>query len=409
MKLLLLLPYSPIPTNTGNKNLTFNLLKYLEKKYSVDIIIFENLNKKEVNFSKIIKRAYPNIKNIYIFERNKGLNLYFYKIYFLLQGLHPALGNYYSFKVAKWINLNSNMYDLVHFDMFLVSPYINSIKNKPTLLVSSDAYTLAATLAMKNLNNFFEKININFQKILLANLESLFYKKFTKIVCVSNIDKDYLTSKLKLKNIISIGIPIAEKLRKREINHHNKILGKNSEIKLLITGSLNHNVIAKNITSFIKNVVPNILNKHKNLEIFILGKSPTDFLQKEIDKNINIKHIEFVEDYFEFLDNDWIYIYPQKCATGLQTKLQQALASGLPVLAYEVSCGGLYLTHKKNAFIIKEEKDFFNYIDKLIENPKLRKKIGKAALEHIQLNYSINKIGKKYTGVYEKIIKKANP
>ena len=32
MKILFILPYSPIPTNTGNKNLTFNLLKYLNQK-----------------------------------------------------------------------------------------------------------------------------------------------------------------------------------------------------------------------------------------------------------------------------------------------------------------------------------------------------------------------------------------
>ena len=53
-----------------------------------------------------------------------------------------------------------------------------------------------------------------------------------------------------------------------------------------------------------------------------------------------------MNDYFDYLDNDWIYIYPQKLATGLQTKLQQALASGLPVIA-EVSFGGLDLTYEK--------------------------------------------------------------
>ena len=43
MKILFILPYSPIPTNTGNKNLTFNLLKYLNQKAKVDILIIEDL------------------------------------------------------------------------------------------------------------------------------------------------------------------------------------------------------------------------------------------------------------------------------------------------------------------------------------------------------------------------------
>ena len=84
MKILFILPYSPIPTNTGNKNLTFNLLKYLDQKAKVDIVIIEDLgnkmeakekNKKENNenvgssenqisiFSKRIKNLTEHLKS----------------------------------------------------------------------------------------------------------------------------------------------------------------------------------------------------------------------------------------------------------------------------------------------------------------------------------------------------------
>ena len=111
-----------------------------------------------------------------------------------------------------------------------------------------------------------------------------------------------------------------------------------------------------------------------------------------------------MQDYFDFLDNDWIYIYPQKCATGLQTKLQQALASGLPVIAYEVAFGGLNLTYKKNAFKVENEEDFFKYIDELMTDPILRVKLGNDASKHINKNYSIQKIGRKYLETYENIL-----
>tara|TARA_Y100000589_G_scaffold5648_1_gene4895 strand:- start:1411 stop:2277 length:867 start_codon:yes stop_codon:yes gene_type:complete len=288
--------------------------------------------------------------------------------------------------------------------MFLVTPYINSVKNKPSLLVSSDSYSLAANLALKNINNLKDKIFIYFYMILLQNLEKLFYKKFSKIVCVSNIDKDYLKEYLKIKNITSIGIPISNRLKEREIKHFEKIIQNKSETKLLITGNLNHPIISQNIASFIENILQIILIKYPNLKTIILGKDPTSFLKNIIKNTANVKHINFVNDYFDYLDNDWIYIYPQKCATGLQTKLQQALASGLPVIAYEISYGGLNLTYGKNAFKVHNEKDFLEYIDKLLSNPSLRINLGKNATKYINSNFSIEKIGAKYTKAYKELI-----
>ncbi len=404
MKILFILPYSPIPTNTGNKNLTFNLLKYLNQKSKVDILIIEDLGNKKKYFNKNIKKAYPNVRKIFIFNRNKKIKLLIYKLFFLFQGLSPSLGNFYRIKISNWLKLNSYKYDLIHFDMFHVSPYIKSVNNKPTLLVSSDAYSLAANLAFQNSDSYFSKLFLNFYKTLLSNIEKNYYKKFSKIVCVSNIDQKYLTNKLEIKNIISIGIPIAKSLNEKKIKHYQNILKNKSKPKLLITGNLNHPLISKNIVSFLKNILPIILKKYPFIKTIILGKNPTIFLKSQINKSLNVKHVEFVEDYFDYLDNDWIYIYPQKCATGLQTKLQQALASGLPVIAYEVSFGGLDLTYKKNALKVEHEKEFIKYIDKLITHPRLRVSLGKKASKHINLNYSIEKIGKEYLETYKNLL-----
>ena len=407
MNLLFILPYSPIPTDTGNKNLTFNLLKYLSNKISIDIIIIEDLINKEKSIYEDIKIAFPNIKNIFIFEKNKKLKALIYKLYFLIRGLHPALGNFYSLKISKWLKLNSYKYDLIHFDMFLVSPYISSVNNKPSLLVGHDAYTLTASLDSKYMNNYIDKFYVNYKKFLLQNIEKNYYKKFSQIVCVSNIDSEYLIKKLNINKIKSIGIPIADKLKERKIKHHNNISINNNHPKLLITGNLDHPFIAKNICSFLKNILPEIIKKHPNIKTIILGKNPIYFLKEQINKSRNVVHKNYVVDYFDYLDNDWIYIYPQKCGSGLQTKLQQALASGLPVIAYEVAYGGLHLTYEKNAFKVNEEKDFIKYIDKLIRDPNLRIEIGRQATDYIRKSFSTRNIGLKYIDLYQSLIEKS--
>ena len=96
-----------------------------------------------------------------------------------------------------------------------------------------------------------------------------------------------------------------------------------------------------------------------------------------------------------------------KCASGLQTKLQQAMAMGLPVISRQVSLGGLYPTHNENILIAKSDFDFENNIELLIKNPKLRTYIGRNARAHILGHFSSELVKKLYLNTYTKLLKSA--
>ena len=42
MRILYILPYIPIPVNSGNKNLIYNLLKFASKEFEIDIMIIDS-------------------------------------------------------------------------------------------------------------------------------------------------------------------------------------------------------------------------------------------------------------------------------------------------------------------------------------------------------------------------------
>ena len=127
-----------------------------------------------------------------------------------------------------------------------------------------------------------------------------------------------------------------------------------------------------------------------------------DSIEDILEKNIT--HVEYVEDYKKFLDQDWIYIYAQKCASGLQTKLQQAMAMGLPVIARQVSLGGLFPTHNKNILVAKSDSDFEKNVELLIKNPELRIYIGRNARSYILDNFSSEIVKKMYLNTYTKLL-----
>ena len=404
MKILYLLPYSPIPPNSGNKNLTYNLLKYIEQFADIDIAIISNYsNEEKITIQKLIFKQYKKINQIKFYDTNKYFTRIFRKIQFVFRNLHPAYSNYFSPRLVRWIKENQDNYDLIHFDMALTIPYRKYIKTRPTLLVSSDSYSMAAYRAMKLTRNLYYKIHLIIQSYFFLYQEKFIYHRFSKVVSVSDIDTYYLQKANPKIDIETVGIPISEHYRSKKINHFQKVISGTSSPKILVTGSLSHHVIADNVVQIL-DTLKETVHKNNNLQLVLLGINPHESLKKYIQQNNFVNHINYVENYSDFLDQDWIYLYPQKSASGLQTKLQQAMSLGLPIIAHPSSYGGLEAKNAFNCFICKNTSDFLRYTEFLIENPGERFRIGSNGSNYIRSNFSISSIGRKYLDLYQSLL-----
>lgn len=398
MKTLFILPYDALPANAGNKTLTCNLLKYLTNYIECDIAIMvddNNYNTKEL-YDKY-KKSFPKLYNLYIYNKPDSVLKYFFKVKYLIKGFHPSLGNFFNRKLKNFLIQidNFNKYDIIHFDMFHMTIYIKYIKNTPSILVASDAYSNASSIAMRFNKNLVTRFLDYCNTLTIKNLEKNVYPHFNRVCIVSEIDIEYLTKLSKNSNFIQIGIGVA-----------NEYFPEKNDIKqfkgILILGSLNHNIISDNIVTFLNSFIG--FNNRYKIPITILGKNPSKKILKCINKIDYINLIEYVDDFSSFLNQDWVCVYPQKCGSGLQTKVQQAMAIGLPVVANAISFGGLGICNDYNCIVSNNEIDLCKSAMELSLNEYKRKFIGSNATKHIKSNFSISKIGSEMLNIYNSII-----
>jgi glycosyltransferase involved in cell wall biosynthesis len=80
------------------------------------------------------------------------------------------------------------------------------------------------------------------------------------------------------------------------------------------------------------------------------------------------------------------------------------MASGKPVVGTSVGVIPELITDKEQGFIVSPRNPtaVSNALTKLIQNPILRKSLGKNARERVEKNFSLEKFGKVMTAVYEK-------
>ena len=402
MKVLFICPYNPFPPNSGNKTLTFNLIKSLSSDIKIDILIIEDYQEKSLSSQKAyIKSLIPLINNVHIFKKNKSKISFLDKFYLVLKGIHPSLSNYENKNLRKWLLLNCKNYNIIHFDTILTVNYLRFINTEISLLVASDAYSMATKRARLFTSGLYKNLRLILQEFFYKNIEIKLYPKFKKVITVSPIDAEYLKRISPEIDIDDLPIPIGDDFKETTIRHFQFVNNQPEKVKILFVGSLSHPIISSNIVSVIKLLRKSFLFSN-NLEMVILGKDPHPIIKYILGKNIT--HVEYVEDYKKFLDQDWIYIYAQKCASGLQTKLQQAMAMGLPVIARQVSLGGLSTTHNKNILIAKSDSDFEKNVELLIKNPELRIYIGRNARSKILDNFSSEIVKKMYLNTYTKLL-----
>jgi glycosyltransferase involved in cell wall biosynthesis len=176
--------------------------------------------------------------------------------------------------------------------------------------------------------------------------------------------------------------------------------------KILCTGSLDHYVVADGIINFLHQNLPSIRKLHPDVKVTVLGRTPRPELKQCIEETAGVEHIDYVQDYADFLDQDWVYIYPQKAGSGLQTKMQQAMALGLPVVGYDVSFGGLSVESGKHCFICNSSNDMTSYVLGLVGDGDLRREIGLAAVKLVRENFSIKRVGSHMISLYHEAIAK---
>ena len=404
MKILFLIPHLFIPPTLGNKYLVYNLLKYVTEHAECDLVLLIDKDIDKEATVRIIREHFSSVGEIHFFDKPGGLKREWQRFKSLIFGYHQAVGNFWSQHLAEWLHRRTTRgdYDVVHFDMLYMAPYVSFCKNTRTLLVPSDAYSMTAMNVYKRTGNLRCKVRLLLEYLIMSNCERK-YRGFDLICPVAETDSIYLNAKMENTRFKTIGIGVGEDyvlMKPRSFENSG-----DHECGMLYSGPLFLPWVAENLVKFIKCTYPMIREQVPEARLTLLGKRPAPALRRLIDSDKDIQHIDFVEDYVGFLNRDWVYIHPQHGSAGYKTKIQQILALGLPVVGSELAFTGMDLVPGEHCYLCKTEKEFSANVIKLLLDEELRERTGLAAAARIREKHSIEKVGEEMMDIYRLLVK----
>lgn len=142
---------------------------------------------------------------------------------------------------------------------------------------------------------------------------------------------------------------------------------------------------------FVNNAWQNILKQWPDAKFYIAGMNPTD----KVQQLANISGIEvtgFVEDIKPYFDQANIFVAPFRIARGVQNKILQAFACGLPVIATSMGAEGIRCNANQDILIADTPDAYLTQIATLMDNRLLYDQLSNNALNTIKNHYSWDSI-----------------
>jgi sugar transferase (PEP-CTERM/EpsH1 system associated) len=329
VKILYLAHRIPYPPNKGEKIRSFNQIRHFAKKHEVHLLAFRDRPEDE-GFEKELMEFCCSVT---IIPMRRSLQLARAAVS-LFRGRPWSLGFFKSLRMRRAVGerLHSIPFDLVFVYSSSMAQYAEGTNTVPKFLdfVDSDASKWRQYSAIKAPP--FSWL-YGYEARSLGKFEALMVRRFNACSFVGPREATHLTQPDLRRKILFVQNGI-------NIDFFQPPVGNRSEPIIIFTGAMDYFPNVDAVHFFVKEVFPTIQASVADVRFLIVGSQPNRAVRK-LGQLPGIRVTGTVKDVRPFLAQARVAVAPIRVSQGIQNKILEALASGLPVVATPNAAAGL--------------------------------------------------------------------
>jgi len=277
--------------------------------------------------------------------------------------------------------------DLIYCQLIRMAPYVRSLPF-PKTLDYMDAFSLGFE-RRASFSPFWLKPLMNFEAGLLKNYENKVYKDFDSHTIISTQDRDHLSvlSREKIE-ILKNGVD-------QEFFYPNP--DREKKYDLVFCGNMGYDPNVK-AALLIGRMMPELRKQHPGLTVLIAGARP-DKRVKAMDGTHGITVSGWMDDIRDAYWSSRINIAPIFSGSGLQNKILEAMACGIPCIASSVVAGSIDGKQGKDLLTAASLREFKERITEVLNSEKLANNLAQNGIELVRSKYNWDTFSKKLDGI----------
>lgn len=327
MKILLLQGECPYPPIKGPHTHSMGVIRCLLEQNDTELTVFGYVDgeKDKARWDKFTN-DFGSV-NVQITQTRSGLLLKAFSLIALLTGSLPVVAICPKKPIIELVrSLNGKKFDFVMLDRYLTFFDLAILEAKKVFL-PHDAYSLAAKRGMKWTTKLKE-YQLWFRRwILYRNMEIKAMRRYDLVCPVSCVDANVFRRYGGFADVKTLPITIDPKYFEPSAALETE------RPVLLIHGLYQFEAKCVQLVEFLQKDYPRLVTDFPDLTVKIWAKERHITLENELVNHPEIECVSWVDDYRSMLANATVYYYPMAQCSGVQTKLLEAMAVGLPVVA----------------------------------------------------------------------------
>ena len=361
----------PFPLEKGDKLRAYYQIRELGRYFNIQLVALSEAHVSKEHLQKLEKFC----AEVHVFKISRFSKLI--NTALMIFGKKPfQVGYFFSFKAKYKIQslLKKQKPDYIYCQLVRTAEYVKNHHLTPKTIDYMDTLSIGMERRSQKSKGLWKFLFTEEAKR-LREYERVIFDYFEERTIISKQDRNYISHSEREKiQLIQNGIDptFFEKISVSKTH------------ELVFVGNLSY---APNVEA-VHYISNEILPKLPGINCLISGATPSNPLIKLTQQNTQIELQGWIDDIREAYLRGRIFIAPMQIGTGMQNKLLEAMALGIPCITTTLANNAIQAKINDEILVADSPEEFASCVLELIENQMLYNKLAFNAKEFVKNNYS---------------------
>jgi sugar transferase (PEP-CTERM/EpsH1 system associated) len=385
-----------VPQDTGGKIRSFNLLRELARNHDVTLFTFYGKHGQDAHSQ--LKRYFSSVACVPIdLPEPRGFgeavdytkNLFSFQPYTMAKYCRPV--------VAKALRelLAQHEFDIIVCDFLFSADAIPWDCPAPKVLFTHNVEEQIWRRHCQVTHNPIWKAVSWREYQTMRKAERHYVNLADHVLAVSETDRKYFANYADAAKITVIPTGV-------DVDYFQPSAQEQNPSRLVFTGSMDWLPNEDAIEYYAQSILPILRREIPQVELCVVGRKPTQRLQALAARNPGIVVTGEVDDIRPHVHGSSVYVVPLRIGGGTRIKIFEAMAMGKAVVSTPIGAEGLPVQHDKNIVLAESPAEFAGQVTRFLKDRNERERIGKAARELVEQNYSWRSVAVAFELVFDK-------
>lgn len=362
MKILFLSQRVPYPPNKGDKLRSFNEIRYLSRNHSISLVCLADVEGDQQYRDQLL--AYCTSVDIVFNHPFRSRSNTFLSLF---SSRPLTLGHFYSGELQTILSrkLQEERFDLIFVYCSSMAQFVELVTDIPRVIdyvdVDSEKWHQYARYT-------------RFPMSLVYRIESQRMREYERWIA-SNFQHGFLVSEKEASDFRQLVTPNARVTgiaNGVDLEAFHPATAPYEPHTIVFPGAMDYYANVDAVTWFVEDILPQIRRQIPDVMFYIVGNRPTDAVRKLAERHPNIVVTGFVDRVQPYLHRAAVCVAPMRIARGVQNKILEAMAAGVPVVTTFLGFEGVAAESYRAIAVADDPEQFSEQVVMIMQDRRMR-------------------------------------